>query len=134
RHTCFSRDWSSDVCSSDLLLASFVEMAGTAVRTVMEQPLDERRATIFGISLVLGIGTMFLPTPFFETFPPAVRYVLENGLLVGTLAVFFLERIWRKRLPSNPAGNNGDQHRETRLKEGISSEQVGEGKAKGAYR
>ncbi|SFF87802.1 Xanthine/uracil permease [Planifilum fulgidum] len=116
------------------LLASFVQMAGTAVRTVMEQPLDERRATIFGISLVLGIGTMFLPTPFFETFPPAVRYVLENGLLVGTLAVFFLERIWRKRLPSNPAGNNGDQHRETRLKEGISSEQVGEGKAEGAYR
>lgn len=118
------------------LLASFVQMAGTALRTVMEHPLDERRTTIFGISLVLGVGTMFLPTPFFDAFPPALRYVLENGLLVGTLAVFSLEQLWRerKRLSSDPGGNNGDQHREKRLKEGIPSEQVGEGKAEGAYR
>jgi xanthine/uracil permease len=108
-------------------------MAGTAVRTITEEPLDERRATILGISLVLGVGTMFLPTPFFETFPPAVRYVLENGLLVGTLTVFLLEQIWRKRerLAADPSGNNGDQHRETRLKEGIPAEPVGEGKTEG---
>lgn len=118
------------------LLASFVQMAGTAVRTVMERPLDERRASILGISLVLGVGTMFLPTPFFESIPPALRYVLENGLLLGTLVVFSLEQVWRegKRLSMDPDGNNGDQLWEPRLKEGIPSEQVGKGKAEGSYR
>jgi len=118
------------------LLASFVQMAGTAVRTIMEHPLDERRATILGISLVLGVGTMFLPTPFFETVSPAVRYVLENGLLVGTLTVFLLEQLWRtgERLPTDPSGNTGDQPEESDLKEGIPTEQVGEGKAEGTDR
>src|SRR5690606_39442782 len=34
RHTRFSRDWSSDVCSSDLLLRSRAEAQGDAVAVV----------------------------------------------------------------------------------------------------
>src|SRR3989449_5204664 len=69
RHTRCSRDWSSDVCSSDLTERPTIERAVTAIRTELKARLAELRAqnklleaqrlesrTNFDIDMLLEVG------------------------------------------------------------------------------
>jgi len=77
------------------LLASFVQMVGIGMQAIVRSTLDQRRMTILGIGLMLGVGSMFLPASVFQTLPSFMRYVFGNGLLFGTLIVIVLEQVWR---------------------------------------
>src|SRR5690606_41170106 len=41
RHTRFSRDWSSDVCSSDLFMVSALLVGGAALGAATTMPVDD---------------------------------------------------------------------------------------------
>jgi xanthine/uracil permease len=77
------------------LLASFVQVIGIAFQSILRETLDQRRLTILGITLLISIGLMFLPSTAFQGLPSILQYVLSNGLLVGTMIVILLEQLWK---------------------------------------
>lgn len=82
--------------ASAALLASFVQMIGISFQSIMKEELDQRRLTILGITLLIGLGLMFLPGSTFEGLPSIAQYICSNGLLVGTMIVILLEQLWKK--------------------------------------
>ncbi|MCH5584501.1 purine/pyrimidine permease [Shimazuella sp. AN120528] len=80
------------------ILPSFAQMFAIGIRTLLNEKLDDRRVTIFSLSVSLGIGIMFLPLPIFQKFPSVVQYIFGNGLLVGVIIVILLDQLWRKKI------------------------------------
>src|SRR5690606_39524246 len=78
RHTRFSRDWSSDVCSSDLLRTATLEACRLRLRPIIMTSL----AFIFGVvPLVLGEGA-----------GAEMRRTLGTAVFAGMLGVRSEER------------------------------------------
>lgn len=76
------------------LLATFVQIVSIAVGSITREPLDDRRNTILGISLMVGVGIMFVPSTAFASLPSILRFTLGNGLLTGTFTAILMERLW----------------------------------------
>ncbi|MFC7395231.1 purine/pyrimidine permease [Scopulibacillus cellulosilyticus] len=79
------------------MLATFVQSVGVALLSITKERLDERRLTILGLTLLFGIGVMFLPPAVFQGLPSIIQYVCGNGLLVGTMIVIIMEQVWVKK-------------------------------------
>lgn len=79
------------------LFATFVQMVGISLQSILRDPLDQRRLTILGITLVFGAGLMFQPSTAFQALPASVQYICGNGLLIGTMLSIALEQLWKKR-------------------------------------
>ena len=77
------------------MLASFAQMIGIGLISILKVPFDERRMTILGLSLSFGTGVMFLPQNLFNTLPTIYQYLLSNGVMVGILIALLLEQVWR---------------------------------------
>lgn len=77
--------------ASAALLATLIEMYGIALRSLTKQRLNKRNMSIIGLSVLVGIGTMFLPEDFFSGLPSVIQYICSNGLLMGTFIAVFLE-------------------------------------------
>jgi xanthine/uracil permease len=78
-------------------LASFVQMIGISFQSLLKDRLDERRLTILGITLLIGMGLMFLPKEIFMGMPTILQYIFSNGLIVGTIIVIVLEQLWKPK-------------------------------------
>jgi xanthine/uracil permease len=78
-------------------LASFVQMIGISFQSLLKDRLDERRLTILGITLLIGMGLMFLPKEIFKGMPTILQYIFSNGLIVGTIIVIALEQLWKPK-------------------------------------
>src|SRR5690606_40600747 len=64
RHTRFSRDWSSDVCSSDLVLAAAVDARGVEmVVAEVERPMEEPRPFFRARRRAVGPGEVHAAEP-----------------------------------------------------------------------
>jgi xanthine/uracil permease len=83
--------------ASAALLATLIEMLGIAIRSLTKQPLNDRNITIIGVSLLLGIGSMFLPDNIFHGLPYFIQNIGKNGLLVGTLLAIIFEQLWKTK-------------------------------------
>ncbi|KAB2332259.1 xanthine permease [Cytobacillus depressus] len=81
--------------ASAALLATLIEMLGISIRSLTIQPLTNRNRTIIGVSLLFGIGTMFLSAESFNGLPYLIQYIARNGLLLGTFSAIILERMWK---------------------------------------
>jgi len=81
--------------ASAALMASFISLISIAFTSMAKDELNQRRLTIIGVTLLLSMGIMFLPSGIFSTLPSVLQYVLSNGLLVGTILVICLERLWK---------------------------------------
>ncbi|WP_019122168.1 purine/pyrimidine permease [Brevibacillus massiliensis] len=75
---------------------SFVNMLGMGLREIGRGGLGERQVYIVGISLMIGIGCMFLPASFFLAVPPFLSPLISNGLLMGVGTCLLLERLVRR--------------------------------------
>lgn len=77
-------------------LAAFVPMVGMGIRAFLREEVTDRRLTILGTALLVGMAIMFLPGDLFQHLPAFVQYIAGNGLLVGVLIAMVLERVWKE--------------------------------------
>jgi xanthine/uracil permease len=75
------------------LFIPFSQMLGFGIRDLMGQEPSPRNLLVIGLSLMVGIGMMFMPPAAFETVAPWLRNIVANGLLVGLILCLVLEHV-----------------------------------------
>ncbi|WP_163100566.1 purine/pyrimidine permease [Peribacillus alkalitolerans] len=81
--------------ASAALLATLIQMIGISMNNITKEPLNQRRITILGVALLMGIGLMSLPDGTINGLPVLLQYILGNGLLVGTMIAIIFEQVWK---------------------------------------
>ncbi|WP_312473310.1 purine/pyrimidine permease [Neobacillus sp.] len=80
------------------LFIPFSQMMGFGIRDLMGQEPSARNLLVIGLSLMVGIGMMFLPPESFGSVAPWLRNIVSNGLLVGLIFCLLLEHaIFREK-------------------------------------
>lgn len=89
------------------ILASFTQLLGLGIISLFEQPLEQRRVTIIGISLTMASAVVYLPQSIFASFPTVLQYIVSNGVMVGIIIAILMEQIWRekRKIQSDQVGN-----------------------------
>lgn len=75
------------------LFIPFAQMMGFGIRDLMGVVPSPRNLMVIGLSLMVGIGMMFLPPEGFAGIAPWLRNILTNGLLVGLILCLLLEHV-----------------------------------------
>jgi xanthine/uracil permease len=75
------------------LFIPFSQLLGFGIRDLMGQEPTSRNLLVIGLSLMTGIGLMFLPPTAFEGVAPWLRNIIANGLLVGLILCLILEHV-----------------------------------------
>ena len=69
---------------------------GQGLKEFKKVTIENRESYVIGISMLCGMGVMFLPDSVFSVLPQSIRFILSNGLVVGTVMAMILEQIFRK--------------------------------------
>ncbi len=75
------------------LFTPFAQMIGFGVRDLMGVEGNNRNLLVIGISLMVGVGIMFLPSDALSSLAPWLRNMMANGLLVGLIVCLLLEHV-----------------------------------------
>ncbi|WML28760.1 purine/pyrimidine permease [Neobacillus sp. OS1-32] len=75
------------------LFIPFSQMMGFGIRDLMSIGPTTRNLLVIGLSLMVGIGMMFLPAEAFASVAPWLRNIVSNGLLVGLILCLLLEHV-----------------------------------------
>ncbi|WP_422658922.1 purine/pyrimidine permease [Paenibacillus sp. EC2-1] len=77
----------------------FVKMVGISLRELRKVIHEERTFIVSGVSLLVGVGLMFIPSSATIHLSPIVIAILNNGLICGSLLAIILEQgfMWRER-------------------------------------
>ncbi|MFL0364015.1 purine/pyrimidine permease [Pseudobacillus sp. 179-B 2D1 NHS] len=70
----------------------FSRMAGFAFAEMDKEKNKERARLVSGVSLLAGVGVMFVPAAAFTNFPAAAASILNNGLIFGTIIAICVEQ------------------------------------------
>ncbi|OLS40551.1 purine/pyrimidine permease [Bacillus sp. MRMR6] len=76
------------------LFILFAQMMGFGIRDLMGQEPSSRNLLVIGLSLMVGIGMMFMPVSAFEAVAPWLRNIFTNGLLIGLMVCLLLEHVF----------------------------------------
>jgi xanthine/uracil permease len=79
------------------MLLAFSNMMGIGIREYSQTDLNEKNLFIIGISLMIGIGSMFIPTEVVANFPTIIASIVNNGLIVGVLICMVLEQLMSRK-------------------------------------
>lgn len=71
----------------------FSMIFGQAMREFKNVQFENRESMIVGISILIGVGIMFLPSTTFENVNPILASLLSNGLICGMIMAFLLEHV-----------------------------------------
>ncbi|OCA88123.1 xanthine permease [Bacillus sp. FJAT-27225] len=82
--------------ASAALMATLIEMLGISLKSLTRNGLSQRTLTVVGISLLVGIGIMFVQGENFTGLPNIIQNLVRNGLLLGTFTAIILERLWKE--------------------------------------
>ncbi|WP_243292033.1 purine/pyrimidine permease [Bacillus sp. FJAT-47783] len=75
----------------------FASMIGLAFEE-FDKVQDAKQARyVIGISLLTGIGAMFVASSAFKGIPPIVTSLLNNGLVLGTVVAIFVDQLTKSR-------------------------------------
>jgi xanthine/uracil permease len=74
------------------LFLSFSTMIGIGLREFAAAGTSERNLFIVGISLMVGIGSMFIPTESLLHIPRFLAPLMNNGLVLGALTCILMEQ------------------------------------------
>jgi xanthine/uracil permease len=74
-----------------VLMVTFSEVIVIGVRNFGRTGLDPRSSFIIGLSLMVGVGVMSLPTATLQGAPVWARYLVSNAVLVSTALAMALE-------------------------------------------
>ncbi|MFJ5714341.1 purine/pyrimidine permease [Neobacillus sp. NPDC093127] len=88
------------------LFIPFSQMMGFGIRDLMGQEPSPRNLLVIGLSLMVGIGMMFLPPEAFESVAPWLRNIAANGLLVGLIFCLLLEHVLFREKKRTESTNN----------------------------
>ncbi|MGO4180979.1 purine/pyrimidine permease [Paenibacillus sp. TAF43_2] len=77
----------------------FVKMVGISLRELRKVIHEERPFIVSGVSLLMGVGLMFIPSSATIHLSPIVIAILNNGLICGSLLAIILEQgfMWREK-------------------------------------
>lgn len=75
------------------LFIPFSQMLGFGVRDLMGRQPTSRNLLVIGLSLMVGIGMMFMPAESFASVVPWLRNIISNGLLMGLILCLLLEHV-----------------------------------------
>ncbi len=75
------------------LFIPFSQMLGFGIRDLMGIEPSSRNLLVIGLSLMIGIGMMFLPPEAFVSVAPWLRNIISNGLIVGLILCLLLEHV-----------------------------------------
>lgn len=56
---------------------------------------------VIGISLLIGVGSMFVPSAAYEGVQPILTSVLNNGLVLGSLTAIIVDQLTKKKRNAN---------------------------------
>ncbi|MFC4776170.1 uracil/xanthine transporter [Paenibacillus sp. GCM10023252] len=76
---------------SAVLFVAYLQMFGTAVRTLRGWSFDSRTIYRLALPFLLGISIMHTPSSVFSSLPTVLQPLLSNGLIVGVLLSVLLE-------------------------------------------
>lgn len=82
---------------SPAILVIFAMIIGQAFKEISKITLTNREYLVLGLSLLGGIGIMFLPAGVFNQLPFVFSCLCSNGLIMGTVIAFLLEHIILRR-------------------------------------
>ncbi|WP_371377820.1 purine/pyrimidine permease [Sporomusa aerivorans] len=77
---------------NSVMFVVFCLILGMGIEEFSKVTLTNREMYVLGISLMVGVGVMFLPQQVFNNLPPVFRYILLNGMIVGLILCMALER------------------------------------------
>lgn len=82
----------------------FVKMVGLSLKELKKVIHEERTFIVSGISLLVGVGLMFIPSSATIHLSPIVIAILNNGLICGSLLAIILEQVfmWREKQRNKP--------------------------------
>ncbi len=75
----------------------FIKMVGLALGEYQKETNLERTHFVAGISLIVGVGAMFVPPSAFKDVPVAAASILNNGLILGTVTGIVVEQTIKSR-------------------------------------
>jgi xanthine/uracil permease len=76
-----------------VMFVIFCIVVGIGIKEFTKVTLNNREQYIIGISLLFGVGVMFLPQHAFDGLPPVFRFLLLNGLVDGVIICILLEHV-----------------------------------------
>ncbi len=82
------------------LLVTFAMMIEQALRDYRKVQFTMREGMIVGVSLLVGIGIMFLDTSVFMNLPQMLQYIFSNGLIVGLIIAILMEHVFMRKKPA----------------------------------
>ncbi len=80
-----------------VLVTAFSKMIAFGLRDYQQAGLSESNLTTVGLSLMLGVGIMFVPQETLTPLPAPVRVFASNGLILGVLLAIILEQFVFRR-------------------------------------
>jgi xanthine/uracil permease len=83
----------------------FANMIGIAFTEFDREHDKKRTKTVIGISLLAGVGSMFVPGHAYIEVHPILISILNNGLILGTIVAVAVDQVtsWRARKKSGTA-------------------------------
>ncbi|MCA1058721.1 purine/pyrimidine permease [Rossellomorea aquimaris] len=75
----------------------FIKMVGLALSEYRKEEDVERIHFVAGISLIVGVGAMFVPATAFKEMPVVIASILNNGLILGTITGILVEQFILKK-------------------------------------
>src|SRR5690606_39329028 len=82
RHTSFSRDWSSDVCSSDLVFVTLEDETGMCNVIVQADLVERQRKELLGAQL-LGVRGVVQHASDGDVVHVLAQYLVDHSELLG---------------------------------------------------
>ncbi|PTQ54832.1 MAG: Xanthine permease [Hydrogenibacillus schlegelii] len=76
-----------------VLWVTFTQLVGFGLEELKGLPATPAWTAAVGLSVMLGVGLLFLPPDALGALPPAIRGIAGNGLIVAVLAAIGLERL-----------------------------------------
>jgi xanthine/uracil permease len=75
------------------MMIVFALIFGQGLRELQRIEFTPRENFIVGISMLVGMGIMFLPTSIFVSIPGFAKFIFSNGLIDGMLMTIILEQL-----------------------------------------
>ncbi|MDZ5472732.1 purine/pyrimidine permease [Bacillus sp. 31A1R] len=79
-----------------VMFVVFANMISVSFAQIDREKEVERVRLVIGISLLAGVGAMFVPGSAFQEAPPIVTSILNNGLILGSVVAILTDQLTKR--------------------------------------